>query len=157
MGWKNIHKSTLFVIGLCFLSVPTNGNEDTSPDVRVELNSERPLWLHVTVRSRKEARVTFYKYQLPWGNLNSMLFVPVNRYGQLVVKRAYPIDDPSPEKVSLEPNEAISGDMDLNRFVPGLAEASKKSDIHLFWAYRVPKELNVPQWSGGWVLIPQQK
>jgi hypothetical protein len=35
--------------------------------------------------------------------------------------------------------------------------AIKKSDIQLFWAYQAPKELNLPRWSGGWILLPHQK
>jgi hypothetical protein len=31
------------------------------------------------------------------------------------------------------------------------------SDVHLFWAYEAPKELNIPHWSGGWMLIPKTK
>jgi hypothetical protein len=31
MIWKNIHRCMLFVSVLCFFSLPTGGNEDTSP------------------------------------------------------------------------------------------------------------------------------
>jgi hypothetical protein len=37
-----------------------------------------------------------------------------------------------------------------------LDEALKKSEVHLFWFYESPKELNIQHWSGGWVLIPKQ-
>ncbi|SRR6266478_9726758 len=157
MTRSSISKCLFATAIFCFFSASSDGNEDASPDVKVELSSQKPLWLHVTVRSRAETRVTLYKYLLPWGNLNSMLFVPVNRYGQCVVEKAFPIDDPSPETVLIEPIGALSGDMDLRRFVPGLEKALKKSDIHLFWAYKAPEELNIPRWSGGWILIPQQK
>jgi hypothetical protein len=39
----------------------------------------------------------------------------------------------------------------------GLDAALKKSEVHLFWAYEAPKQLNIPHWSGGWVLIPKQQ
>src|SRR5260221_550221 len=107
MTRSSISKCVLVTAMLCFFSASSGGDEDTSPDVKVELSSQKPLWLHVTVRSRAETRVTFYKYLLPWGNRNSMLFVPVNRYGQCVVEKVLPIDDPSPEKVSIKPIAAI--------------------------------------------------
>ena len=72
------------------------------------------------------------------------------------LKIAYPIDDPSPETVSFEPNEQQSGDINLQMKLIGLDEALKKSEVHLFWFYESPKELNIPHWSGGWVLIPKQ-
>lgn len=86
-----------------------------------------------------------------------MIFVPVNSDGQCIGKRLVPIDDSGYEKISLGPNESITGDIDLRRFVPELEKALKKSDVHLFWAYTPPEELRIGRWSGGWVLIPNQK
>jgi hypothetical protein len=109
----------------------------------------------MTIRSRAETRVTFYKSRLPWGNLNNMKLVAMTP-GEKYLGRGYPIDDPSPEKVSFDPNEQQSGDLDLHIKILGLDAALKKSDIFLFWAYEAPKELNIPHWSGGWILIPNK-
>jgi hypothetical protein len=100
--------------------------------------------------------VTFYKDLLPWGNLHSMMLIAVTS-GEQYVKRAYPIDDPTSYRISMDPNEQQSGDINLQMRFIGLDAALKKSDIHLFWTYQAPKELNSPRWSGGWILIPQQK
>jgi len=35
--------------------------------------------------------------------------------------------------------------------------ALKKSDVLLFWAYKAPAALHIPRWTGGLVVIPQQK
>jgi len=102
------------------------------------------------------SRVAFYKYRLPWGNLNSMKLVAMTP-GENYLERFYPTDDPSPEEVSFEPNEQQSGDINLHMKIAGLDAATKKSDVFLFWAYEAPKELNIPHWSGGWILIPMQK
>jgi len=77
--------------------------------------------------------------------------------GERFVRRGYPVDDPSPEKISMEPNEQQTGEVNLQMRFIGLDAALKKSDIHLFWAYEAPKELNIPRRLGGWVLIPRQK
>jgi len=73
------------------------------------------------------------------------------------IHRNIPIDDPPPERISVGPNESLSGDVSLEKAFTSLDAALKKSDIHLFWAYKCPKELNIGQWAGGWILIPQQK
>jgi hypothetical protein len=71
--------------------------------------------------------------------------------------RNFPVDDPTPERVSIEPNESLSGDVSLEKAFRGFDDALKKSDINLFWAYQPPEELHIGRWSGGWILIPQQK
>lgn len=151
----NFRKSLVPLLGFLLLSVSSGGSESAPASIQVELDKKTPLLLHVTVRSHSESIVTFPRYRLPWGNRNSMLFVPVNPDGQCIGNKLFPIDDPSYEKISLEPNSSISGDVDLQRFVPGLDKALQKSDVHLFWAYQAPKELNIAKWSGGWILIPR--
>lgn len=85
-----------------------------------------------------------------------MVLVPVKPDGQCLGKY-YPVEDPVIRQFSLEPHGSLSGDIDLQSVLPGLEEALKKSDIHLFWAYEAPGELQAARWSGGWILIPQQK
>ena len=146
------------IVAVIFLifSVVSGGSEVLPSDVQVELDSQKPLSLRVTVRSHSETRVTFPMYRLPWGNRNSMILVAVTP-GKDYIKRNLPVDDPSYERVSLEPNESLSGDVSLDKAFTGLAAALRKSDIHLFWAYEAPKELGIARWCGGWILIPQQK
>jgi hypothetical protein len=67
------------------------------------------------------------------------------------------VEDPTPERVSIEPNESLSGEVNLEKAFAGFDAALRESDIHVFWAYQAPKELNIGRWSGGWILIPQQK
>jgi hypothetical protein len=156
MFQRNLRRYLRVTFCLCVLCIPAGGDEDSSPDVKVELSKEKPLWLHVTVRCRAKARATFYKYQLPWGNYNSMEFVAVTP-DEHYLERGWPVDDPSPEKTSMEPNETRSGDFNLQMKFIGLDAALKKSSVRLFWAYRAPKELNISDWPGGLIFIPQQK
>jgi hypothetical protein len=153
---KSLGKSLTVFLCLFVLGIPAGGNEDSSSDVKVELRKEKPLWLHITVRCRAKTRATFYRYQLPWGNYNSMEFVAVT-LDEHYVERIWPIDDPPFEQISMEPNEARSGDFNLQMKFIGLDAALKKSPVHLFWAYRAPKELNISEWPGGLIVIPQQK
>ena len=61
-----------------------------------------------------------------------------------------------PGKVSVEPGATLAGDIDLTDVIRDLT-VTKKSDVHLFWAYKAPDGLHIPRWSGGWVFIPQQR
>ncbi len=70
---------------------------------------------------------------------------------------AIPIDDPTGDKVSLASGASLTEEINLESVVEDISRVVKESDVHLFWAYESPKELRIPRWSGGWVLIPQQK
>jgi hypothetical protein len=50
----------------------------------------------------------------------------------------------------------LAGDIDLQYEFVALESALKKSEIHLFWAYKAPDQLRIHRWSGGWILIKQQ-
>jgi hypothetical protein len=143
------------VLGLV-LSATSVGGEATSPDIQVELSTQKPLSLHVTLRSRAETSVSIFKWRLPWGTRNTMILVAV-KPDKNYLTRNFPVDDPVPERVSIEPNESLSGDVSLEKAFAGLGDALKKSDVNLFWAYQAPEELHINRWSGGWILIPQQK
>jgi len=86
-----------------------------------------------------------------------MRFVPVNRDGECIDNKYFAEEYPNYQKVSIDPNGSITGKIDLRWVIPELDEALKKSDVHLFWAYKAPEELHIARWSGGWILIPQRK
>jgi hypothetical protein len=153
---RNNSRYMFALAAVLVLAVPIGGAEALHSGIQVELDSQKPLSLRVTLTSHAETQVTFPKYRLPWGNRNSMILVAVTP-GKDYIVRNFPIDDPSYERVSVEPNESLSGDVSLEKAFTGLEAALKKSEIHLFWAYRAPEELHIARWSGGWILIPRQK
>jgi hypothetical protein len=148
------YATALFTI--LVLSFASGANEATRQDIQVELNPQKPLWLRVTLRSRAETPITFYKERLPWGNRYSMILVAVKPDGRCL-QEFFPIDDPGIDKVTLAPGAALSGDIDLGNFFKDLEGASKESDVNVFWAYEAPPEMHVARRSGGWILIPQRK
>jgi len=93
MTRNKLRRAILVAAAICFFCVPSVANEDSAADIKVELSSQKPLWLHITIRSRATTRITFYKWRLPWGNLNSMKLVAVTPR-ENYLKIAYPIDDP---------------------------------------------------------------
>lgn len=124
--------------------------------IQVEANPQNPWSLRVTVQSHAQTRVTLSKFRLPWENRYSMILVAVTASGRYI-DRIFPEDDPSPERISVEPGQLLTGDVNLHDFFRGLDGALKETDIQLFWAYQAPEELGIPRWSGGWILIPQSK
>ncbi len=141
------------ILLLLIFAAPAGG-QTTAPGIHVELDAAH-LSLRVTLQSGAEVPVTFYRSLLPWGNRYSMVLEAVTPNRESL-KHYLNIDDPGPDRVTLEPKGTLSGDVDLQRIFVGLDKALKKSDVIVFWAYKAPNGLGVARWSGGWVLIPQQ-
>jgi hypothetical protein len=157
MGYsRNINWSTIAAALLLFFLFCPFGASETMPGIRVERDHGNPFLLRVELRSGEETRVTIYKSRLPWGSAYSMILVAAMPDGQ-TLKKELPVDDPSPDQVSLNPKESIQGEIDLRNIFRGLEGALRKSDVQLFWAYEAPDELHMSRWSGGWILIPRQK
>jgi hypothetical protein len=147
---------TVAMLLLFLLSAGSGAGETMPTGIKVGLNPQKGLWLPVTLQSFAEARITLDKERVPWGSKYSMILVAVTSNGQRLEE--YPsFDDPGFEKVSLDPRVSVSGDINLADYFRDLDGVVKKSDVQLFWAYKAPDELHIPHWSGGWILIPQQK
>jgi hypothetical protein len=140
---------------LASLSTVVFAQNASQPAVQVELNQEKPLHLRVTLRSGAATTATVYRADLPWGYRYSMVLVVARPNGD-PIDLELPVSDPGPTKVSVRPGEVLTGDVDL-RYVVRDLNLLKKSDLLLFRAYKSPDELHIPHWSGGLVLIPQQK
>jgi hypothetical protein len=72
------------------------------------------------------------------------------------VELMLPVSDPGLSEMSVKPGETLAGDVDLRNVIRDLS-VLKKSDVLLFWAYKAPAALHLPSWTGGLVVIPQQK
>jgi hypothetical protein len=149
--------SRIALVFLAILLCFCDGNARTEPaGVSVGLLSLNPLRLHVVLRSGANGRVAINRDQLPWATRQSMVLAIVKADGQCL-ERVFPVEDGAVGRISLEPGESLSGEVDLNGIFRGLDDAIKRSDVHLFWAYQAPPELNIGTWSGGWVLLPREK
>jgi hypothetical protein len=158
IGSKTSNSTRCLIVSVAFLlyvSMTIPVRAQTMPvGIHVEIDPQKPLSLRVTIRSRAVAPIKLYKSQLPWGSRYSLILVAVTPEGKCLDKELF-VDDPSPERASLEPKGSLSGSIDLQRIFKDLNKALSKSDVHLFWAYDAPKELDIDRWSGGWILIPQ--
>lgn len=151
-------QSKLFFAAALFVasSAVSGESHSSTSGVQVEMSTQKPLTLHVTLRSHAQTRVSLYSFMLPWGTTNSMMLVPVTRDKKCFDNDTI-VDDSGHQEVFVEPNGSLSGDIDLRQVLPGLEEALKKSDVHLLWAYKAPEALHIGDWSGGWILIPQRR
>jgi hypothetical protein len=108
--------------------------------IQVEVNPQKPLRLHVKLRSGAATAVTVSRSQLPWENRYSMILTAVKSNGEHI-ELFYPEDEPSTEEVTIAPGAIIEGDLNLSDVFADLS-VTKKSDVHLFWAYKSPKKLH---------------
>lgn len=147
----------LVLIVLSLAAVPNLGFAQSTPKpgIDVVLSRENPLHLRVTLTSGAANEVKLYRSELPWGNRYSMVFAAA-RSNSEVLELVYPVDDPGPAQITMKPGDTLTGEIDLRYVIKDLT-ALKRSDAVLFWAYRSPAALHLPQWTGGFVIIPQQK
>jgi hypothetical protein len=110
----------------------------------------------MSLQSFAETTITLYKDDLPWGRRDRIILVAVTPERTQLEESLY-IDDPTFEKVLLKPRAKVNGEINLTHIFKGLDRAVKESEVHVFWAYKAPEQLNIGSWSGGWVLIPRQK
>ena len=127
----------------------------TAAGVQAEMDAQKPLSLRFNITCAAPSRVTLYRYLLPWGNVNSIVLLAVTTHGE-ALHRDTPIDDPSNQKISLNPGESVGGAIELRKAFRGLDSALEKDDVNLFWAYHAPKELGLSEHWGGWMLLHQR-
>jgi hypothetical protein len=145
--------ATTIALVACFARV--RAAETSAPGIRVQLRQQKHLTLHVTLTSGAKTEVTISRGWLPWATFHSMVIVAALSVNSHCLEREIPVQD-SFDSVSFEPNGSLSGDIDLDSLFPDIRRILTKLDVHLFWAYEAPEELHIPQWSGGWILVPKQ-
>ena len=148
---------TLCIAALFLATLSNAGFAQDRPTqaIKVALSRQNPLHLRVTLTSGAVSTATIYHADLPWGIRDSMIFAAVRPNGD-PIDLIFPVDDPGPAKVSIRPGETLVGDIDLHYVIRDMT-ALKKSDVLLFWAYKSPAALHIPRWTGGLVVVPQQK
>jgi hypothetical protein len=140
-----------------FFSLTCRGIPETrTQPIQAEINPEKPLWLRITLQSFAETSLSLDKDDLPWGREDRIILAAVTSEGKHL-ERFLHIDDPRFGRIMLKPRQKVSGEINLTHVFKGLENTVKETDVHVFWAYKAPEQLNIGSWSGGWVLIPQQK
>ena len=114
------------------------------------------LEMHLTNQS--PGPITVFRHSLPWSSAYSALVVAVRTDAVgTVLDRSTPVDDPVVGTLTIEPNETLTGQIDLDRRFPGLADELKKRDVIVFWSHqlRTVDGAALPR-TGGWALLAKQ-
>lgn len=113
--------------------------------------------LKVTLANRSANPLTIYQHALPWVGWYSMLLIAVKTdVAGSVIEKTLPIDDPGPARTTIEPDEALEGEISLVLRFPTFLEDLKDRDILVFWSYQFKAIDDVPlPRVGGYVLIPK--
>jgi hypothetical protein len=148
--------SFLALLAVLTIFAAQGRSQTKNSGVEAELRTTDPLCLRMTVRSLATAPATIYKSELPWELRHSIILTAVTTAGDSLSQNVV-AGDPSLQKITLNPGQSVSGDIDLKAVFKDLDGVRRKSDVLLFWAYRSPDGLNLPKWSGGWILIPRMQ
>lgn len=132
---------------------------DGSIDIEVQGQRAPAYSLHVTLTNRTGRAVTTYLSLLPWGGQYGLLLVAVktDATGTLLAAKA-PIDDPGPSTVTIEANQTLTGEVDLENRFPDLRGALRERDVVVFWSYQFQPVDEAPAARvGGYVLFPKEE
>lgn len=124
-------------------------------DISVERSSEFDL--HVTLTNRSGEPLTIYQHSLPWVGWYSILLTAVKTDALgTVVEKSLIIDDPGPGRITIKPDETLTGKIPLVSRFPDLLNALKERDVIIFWSYQLkPIDAEPFQRRGGYVLLPK--
>lgn len=83
---------------------------------------------------------------------NSLLLVAVCLDGKnRVIRETYSLENPSPNSISLDPGQALTGSVDLQERFPTLSECVANHEALVFWSFQLKPRGNsaLPRINGG--------
>lgn len=144
----------VLVVGL-LLPQLAGGGEVRASGIIVQLQRDQHLSLHITLTSGSRATARFARNELPWSGGHNMTVAATVQ--EECLARELPINDSMFLEISIPPKGSLEGKIDLEALYPNITRALRERDVNLFWAYEAPEGLNLPRWSGGWILVSRQK
>jgi hypothetical protein len=104
-------------------------------------------FLRFTLKNISGRSLTFYRKDLPWGNVDSIRIAAVTSDGHLVLA-GYPIeDDFGVDQVAVAPGQTLEGDYDLSHRWSDKAMPPngfpRSTTVVLIWAYTV-RPIDIP-------------
>lgn len=154
---SKVHKAALLLI--CLYATLSRAREaDAGLSLEAVLNDSGKFpSIEYRISNTSAVAITIYQADLPWGNRYSTLLL-LARPGKRgsIIEPVQAIDVPRPELLVLEPNQVIAGKIDLSRHYPNLVVERQKSDLLLFWSYRVIDTSDKPsRYFGGMFHLPR--
>jgi hypothetical protein len=113
--------------------------------------------LVLSIKSKMHDPVSMYKFKLPWGNRYSMIIIPTYPHGQ-IFEILYYIDDPRFDVITLKYEETFSGKISLKHYFPKIIDVLKRTDVIIFWSYKLDLLSDKStERLGGCLILPRKK
>jgi hypothetical protein len=123
-------------------------------DLHVRGESTPVPSLVITLTNGSSKPLTLYRYGLPWGGRYSMIVVAVKTDAPgTPLETTFPIDDPGPGTLAIQPGETLTGQISLVDRFPEFLRALCARDLVVFWTWQAePVDAVALARQGGWVL-----
>lgn len=148
----------LFVLLACLTTAFAAASELSLQTSASLEDSETSLAVEFSITNKMTVPIRLYRSNLPWMNASSTLILVVkpDHFGTRV-EREYLLDNPGLNKIEIQPNETMSGKVDLYQFFPSLAAKRKQGEFLLFWTSQTKDvERNKSPRTGGMLVIPRR-
>jgi hypothetical protein len=110
------------------------------------------LTLDLKLWYQGQQKIRISESSLPWRMQHSLLLLAVCLDGKnRVIQETYSLENPSPNTISLEPGQSLTGSVDLLERFPTLGECVANHEALVFWSFQLkPREsLALPRVNGG--------
>src|SRR5947209_8464388 len=87
--------------------------------IRVEVASQKPFLLHVTIISGSHKPISIERGSLPWATRYGMVLTAITARGESLEK-VLPVEDPPAGEMTVKPYQTLSGNVDLEGIFKGL-------------------------------------
>lgn len=127
--------------------------------VAVEATGTPARKLEMRLTNQSPEPITVFRHSLPWSSAYSALVVAVKTDAVgTVLDRSTPVDDPVAGTLTIQPDETLTGQIDLERRFPSLSDVLKERDVIVFWSHQLQTVDGDPlPRTGGWALLPMQR
>jgi hypothetical protein len=96
----------------------------------------KELVLRFTLTNISKKSLVFYSYDLPWNNAYSITWAAITEDGE-VLSVGYPIHDPGPTKISVAPQQTLTGTYRLT-WMLNRESVPPDTDLTIVWTYTPP-------------------
>ena len=113
--------------------------------------------IQFSVSNVSASPITMYTADLPWGGFKSVLIVGSTRQHETLPAVPPLIDDPGPQKTTIEPGQTLRGEKKLSRHIRGVDTERRKQDVIVLWLYEARDQNAQSKGSYvGWIALSRE-
>jgi hypothetical protein len=127
------------VLAFIAAGASAQGRGEVALEMVVEQSiASNPLLLTIKVTNKLHRPIELPRFKLPWGNRHSMVIVGIEAAGTGdPLPTTHFVSVPGPGRISIQPAETMSGEIDLTYYISNIREELSHKDILVFWLYRL--------------------